>query len=342
VTVTARSDALVVDDLRVGFVAKGSTRHVVTGVSFAVKAGETLGLVGESGSGKTVTALACMGLLGPRDHATVSGSVRLGDCEIVGRSRRRLRRLLGAEISMIFQDPLASLDPAFTVGDQLVETIRAHTDLSRKRATERAIELLGHVGIPFPRLRFSSYPHELSGGMCQRVMIAIAVSCHPKVVIADEPTTALDVTVQARVLDLLRSLQDEFGMALLLISHDLAVVADCAERVAVMYRGEVVEMGDVEPVYHSPQHPYTEALLAATPHLYRRRGDDAALRDVGGVRAEPGAGCRFADRCRYAIGLCHDEAVELRLGDGHLVRCLRADELMLGGVTAHRSQLPVP
>ncbi|GAA2810412.1 ABC transporter ATP-binding protein [Saccharopolyspora taberi] len=252
-------------DLVVRFHTEDGGTDAVRGIGFAVEEGEILAVVGESGSGKSVTAMAALGLLPPT--AEVTGSIRVNGTEIVGCAPRDLRRIRGNEVAMIFQEPMTSLNPVFTIGWQLVEAIRLHTDLSTRRARARAVELLEAVGIPEPRRRLRHYPHQLSGGQRQRVLIAMALACDPRVLIADEPTTALDVTVQAGILSLLRDLRDRLGTAILLITHNMGVVADIADRVVVMYRGEVVEQAPVEQLFAEPQHAYTSALLAAVPRL---------------------------------------------------------------------------
>ncbi|MGP4020038.1 ABC transporter ATP-binding protein [Saccharopolyspora sp. 5N708] len=256
------SDVLSFTDLRVRFRTEDGVTDAVRGISFGIAPGEILAVVGESGSGKSVTAMSALGLLPPT--ADVTGGIALEDRELRGQDLRRVR---GKEIAMIFQEPMTSLNPVFTIGWQLVEAIRLHTDVPAEQARERAVELLDVVGIPEPRRRLKHYPHQLSGGQRQRVMIAMALACEPKVLIADEPTTALDVTVQAEILELLRDLRERLGMTILLITHDMGVVADLADRVVVMYRGEVVEQAPVEQLFSAPEHEYTEALLAAVPRL---------------------------------------------------------------------------
>ncbi len=327
---------LSVRDLEVSFpMPDGGMRPVVTGISFDVERGRTFGLVGESGSGKTVTALAIMGLLSgglsAHTRARLAGSAVLEGEELVGRSARELREVRGAEIAMIFQDPTSSLNPSLTVGHQIIETIRTHQRMSRRAAAEKAVALLDRVGIPSARIRLRAYPHEFSGGMRQRAMIAIALSCDPKVLIADEPTTALDVTVQAQVLDLLRSLQAEFAMGVLFITHDLGVIADSSDRLAVMYAGEVVEEGSVFEVFEQPRHPYTEALLASTPYMLGRTQRTIDLPEPSIATLTLAEGCRFAPRCVHAIDACRQSHPALVQHQGRLARCIRADELKLVG-----------
>ena len=321
---------LEVADLRVSFASRRGLVPVVTGVSYSLDEGKTLGLVGESGSGKTISSLAILGLLRRLPGATVTGSAKLDGRELLDLASDRLREIRGRDISMVFQDPTSSLNPSLTIGEQIVETIRAHRAVSGRAARDRAVELLRLAGIPSPEMRVRSYPHELSGGMRQRAMIAIALSCEPRVLIADEPTTALDVTIQAQILELLRSLQRRLGLAILLISHNLAVVADSCDRVAVMCAGEIVEQADVFELFDRPRHPYTEALLASTPQMIAlgtSRRDTVDLKEVSTLAH----GCRFAPRCRYAAGRCAEAPVPLAASGGRSVRCIRADELTLQG-----------
>ena len=296
-----------VDDLRVRFWTSRGIVHAVNGISFDVRPGETLGIVGESGSGKSVTALAMMGIL-PRAARIPSGSVKLDGRELIGLPERAWRRVRGKEIAMIFQDPMTSLNPVMTVGSQLREAIEEHLDLDRKAATRRAVELLEQVGIPSPGDRLRNYPHQFSGGMRQRVMIAMALACEPKLLIADEPTTALDVTIQAQILDLLRDLVAQRDTALILITHDLGVVAGMCERVQVMYAGTLVEAGTADEVFSKPRHPYTLGLLQSVPRL--DIGRRQPLHPIPGaprnMLSEPDA-CPFAPRCRYRIARCTEE-----------------------------------
>ncbi|MGN5236850.1 ABC transporter ATP-binding protein [Rhodococcus sp. SMB37] len=324
---------LEVRDLCVDFNTPHGWSRVVDNVNLTLNRGETLGLVGESGSGKTVTSLAVMGLLtGPR--VKVTGSVKLAGQELVGLPAREMNRLRGKSIGMIFQEPRRCLNPAFTVGDQIAEVVRRHrTDSSRKEAWARAVEMLDLVGIRQPDKRADDYPHQFSGGMCQRVMLAMALACEPVVLIADEPTTALDVTVQAQVLALLTELQDRMGLGVLFITHDLGVVAETCDRVAVLYGGQVMEMTDAEGLFYDPQHPYTEGLLASTPDAQIRA---ERLHAIPGTVPAPWdwpSGCRFHPRCSYAQdGRCDQGQVALGGPGDHLVRCVRADELSLEGI----------
>jgi oligopeptide/dipeptide ABC transporter ATP-binding protein len=319
------SRLLEVDSLEVQFFTRGGTAHAVRDVSFAIDRGETLGLVGESGSGKSVTAFSVMGLI------ELPGRITGGDIRWKGRSlldrpgRRYLQQIRGKELAIVFQDPMTSLNPLFTVDAQIGEVLRIHMGMSHAQAHTRVVELLDLVGIPSPRERAKSYPHQLSGGQRQRVMIAMALACEPELVIADEPTTALDVTIQAQILELLHELQQRLGLAVLLITHDLAVVAEVCRRVAVMYGGKIMEMGTAVDLYERPGHPYTKGLLGSTPRL------DVVVPRLLGIDGlppnllEPPPGCPFAPRCPLAISRCVDEMPPLaRHEHGREVACWRA------------------
>ncbi len=325
------TEVLAVDDLSVEFRTSHGWVRVVAGVGFRLAAGETLGLVGESGSGKSVTSLALLGMIGPPNGRIASGSVRLDGAELIGMPERELTRIRGREMAMIFQEPRRSLDPAFTVGDQIAETLRVHLGLSRRAAAARAVEMLDTVGIPDASRRVHDHPHRFSGGMAQRVMLAIALCCEPKVLVADEPTTALDVTVQAKVLDLMRDLQAEMGLAVLFISHDLGVVAEMCDDVAVMYAGQLVERSSADDVFFRPRHPYTGALLEAIPRPNLTGGRLAAIPGMVPPAHDWPSGCRFHPRCAHAVDRCRDEAPEL-VGDGAAVRCHLSGALSLRGV----------
>jgi oligopeptide/dipeptide ABC transporter ATP-binding protein len=313
---------LSVEDLRVEFWTQRGTVFAVNGVSFEIGAGETLGIVGESGSGKSVTALAILGIL-PRAARVAAGHARFGGRDLLTLSDRELRRIRGAEIAMVFQDPMTSLNPVLTIGRQLREAIETHLGLDRKAAEARAVELLDQVGIPSARSRIGDYPHQFSGGMRQRAMIAMALACEPKLLIADEPTTALDVTIQAQILDLLRTLVAERDTALILITHDLGVVAGMCERVHVMYAGMVMEEGPAESVFASPRHPYTLGLLQSVPRLDTPRG--RKLQPIEGAPRDmlrPLAACPFAPRCAYEVPDSHREVPRLyEVEPGHRVAC---------------------
>ncbi|MGH9190723.1 MAG: ABC transporter ATP-binding protein [Acidimicrobiales bacterium] len=325
------SRILEVDDLHVSFATAGGTAPAVRGVSLDVGEGEVLGVVGESGSGKSVTMLATLGLLPA--NAKVAGSVRYRDRELLGMPGAELRKLRGARIAMVFQDPVTSLNPVFTIGHQIAEAIRVHhREVGRKEAKRRAVELLERVGIPQADRRVDDYPHQFSGGMCQRAMIAMAISNGPDLLIADEPTTALDVTIQAQILDVLRAIQAETGMGIVLISHDLGVVAGLVDRVAVMYAGRVVEKGSVEDVYYRCRHPYTRGLLASLPRL-----DDDGRSRLTPIEGGPPSllalppGCAFAPRCSCAIDACTTEDPVLRRVGSVECACIRAEQIVASG-----------
>nr|BFE36633.1 dipeptide/oligopeptide/nickel ABC transporter permease/ATP-binding protein [Actinomadura rugatobispora] len=325
-----REALLVVRDLEISLSPPrtGPPVPVVSGLSFEVAPAEIVGLAGESGCGKTVTALALLGLVPPPGRIT-RGSIRLGGTELAGASAATLRAARARDLGVVFQEPHAALNPARTVEDQLTEPLRVHLGMSRRRARERAAELLDRVGIPEPAARLGAYPHELSGGMAQRVMIAAAIACEPRLLIADEPTTALDVTVQSQVLDLLADLRADTGMSVLLISHDLGVVADLCDRAIVLYAGEIAESAPVDTLYAAPRHPYTADLLRAVPR--NRPGGDLA--GIPGSVPRPGAwpaGCRFAPRCASALPGCSAAPVPLRRTGDHQVRCVRADLVTAG------------
>ncbi|MBX9613851.1 MAG: ABC transporter ATP-binding protein [Burkholderiales bacterium] len=311
---------LEIEDLHVEFPTQGGVMHAVDGVSLSLEEAGVLGIVGESGSGKSVTMMALMGLIAYPGRLRAR-ALRFAGHDLLGISDRERRRLVGKDMAMIFQDPTTSLNPCFTIGFQLIETLRLHTALDKTAARRRAIELLEQVGIPAPAARMQDYPHQLSGGMNQRVMIAMAISCNPRLLIADEPTTALDVTIQAQILDLLRNLQKERGMALVLITHNMGVVSEMAERVAVMYAGQVMDERSVGHLFRSPQHPYTEALLAALPEQGEVGRPLATIPGVvPGVFDRP-VGCLFAPRCGDATAHCQTVRPDLRDWQGGTVRC---------------------
>jgi peptide/nickel transport system ATP-binding protein len=290
---------LAVSDLHVSFATEDGLVRAVDGVSYTVEAGRTLGIVGESGSGKTVSSLSVMGLT-RASNTRISGSIRFGGEELVTASDDELRRIRGNDIAMIFQDPLSSLHPFFKIGDQLVEAVQAHRDVTKSQALDRAVEMLELVGIPDARRRAAGYPHEFSGGMRQRVMIAMALVNDPKLLIADEPTTALDVTVQAQILELMARLQAERGMAIVIITHDLGIVAELAGEVAVMYAGQIIEHAPTAAIFAAPEHPYTWGLLGSIPRLERPRGEDlVAIPGRPPSLINPPGGCRFHPRCPY-------------------------------------------
>jgi oligopeptide/dipeptide ABC transporter ATP-binding protein len=323
---------LEIDDLRTMFDTENGPVAAVDGVTLKVDAGEVVAIVGESGSGKSVTALSVMRLLPSGNGRVVRGSIRLLGRDLLGLRDAEMRRLRGGTMSMIFQDPVAALNPVFTIGDQIVETIRLHLDVSRAEARRRAIDMLDQVGIVDPAARLRQYPHELSGGMCQRVMIAIALVCDARLLIADEPTTGLDVTVQAQILDLCKEMRALHDVGILLITHDMGVVADLADRVVVYYAGQVVEEAAVYEFFRRPLHPYSAGLMTCIPDPWAR---SARMRVIPGtvprLDSLP-AGCRFSTRCEFATDVCRTQNPDLvDKGGGRRVRCHRADELTLRG-----------
>jgi peptide/nickel transport system ATP-binding protein len=318
---------LSVRDLRTYFRTHAGLARAVDGVSFEVRSGETLGIVGESGCGKSVTALSVLRLIQPPGRIESGSHVSFEGQDLMALGEEAMRRVRGNRIAMIFQEPMTALNPVFTVGDQIAEVARIHQGASRRQAWERAVEMLTLVGIPSPAERAKAYPHQLSGGMRQRVLIAMALVMNPALVIADEPTTALDVTIQAQILELLASLQQRFGTAIMLITHDLGVVAEVASRVIVMYGGQVVEEASVRDLFARAHHPYTEGLLRAMPRVGHAR---ERLTVIPGTVPPPTAwptGCRFRDRCPYAWERCASEHPPLyRIGEGHVSRCHLAEE----------------
>jgi peptide/nickel transport system ATP-binding protein len=328
------SPLLSVRDLVTAFRTDGGWIRAVDGVSFDVPEGGTVGIVGESGCGKSVTSLSIMRLVPTPPGRIESGQIDYRGKNLLALSEKEMRALRGHKISMIFQEPMTSLNPVYTVGDQIVEVVRLHKPSSRRDARARAIEMLGLVGIPSPETRVDAYPHQLSGGMRQRVMIAMALACEPDLLIADEPTTALDVTIQAQILDLLARLQKKLGMSVVLITHDLGVVAEFAQQIVVMYAGRVVERGAVADVFARPKHPYTRGLLRSVPPLGQPRGDASRpkrLPTIEGVvpdLAKLPPGCRFEERCSDRDARCKTEEPPLApIGDERLSRCFFADRL---------------
>ncbi len=316
---------LEVDNLHTYFRVDGGEFRAVEGVSFQVEAGRTLGIVGESGCGKSVTSLSVMGLLAKPAGRVAEGSIRFDGTDLLGLPDAALRDLRGNRLAMIFQEPMTSLNPAFTIGDQIIEGLRRHRGLNAAEARAQAIEMLRKVRIPAPEQRIDDYPHKLSGGMRQRAMIAMALACGPQLLIADEPTTALDVTVQAQILDLLRDLQRDTGTAILLISHDMGVIAEMADKVAVMYAGGVVEEAPVADLFAAPQHPYTIGLLGSIPRLDGEQDRLAAIEGSVPDLMAPPPGCRFAPRCPFAEPACDAAPPALRdIAPGHRVACWRA------------------
>ena len=345
---------LEIRELQTHFFTDDGVVRAVDGVSLALESGRTLAVVGESGSGKSVTALSVLRLVATPPGRIVGGSIRFRGRDLLSLSEPEMRGIRGREISMIFQEPMTSLNPVYTCGAQIMEVLELHLKLDRAAAKRQAIELLKRVGIPSPEQRVDEYPHQMSGGMRQRVMIAMALACRPALLIADEPTTALDVTIQAQILELLRSLQRELEMSVLLITHDLGVVAETADQVAVMYAGQVVETCSVREIFHATRHPYTAGLLASLPRLGATpaggaggpEGSKPRLRVIPGQVPDPTrfpAGCRFHPRCPLAVERCRTEAPALRdVGGGHLARCHRAEEIASGAVDPVAPASPPP
>lgn len=313
---------LEIDGLTTAFWGEGGTGVKVDHISFHVEEGETVCIVGESGCGKTVTSLSVMGLLG-RNGRVLEGEVRFDGHGLLSMTEKELDQIRGNEIAMIFQDPLTSLNPAFTVGNQIAESIRAHMGFSTKEARKRAEEMLRKVGMPDAGETMRKYPHMLSGGMRQRVMIAMALCCRPKLLIADEPTTALDVTIQAQIMQLLKELQKENDMSIILITHDIGLVANMADRVLVMYAGQLIEEAPVKELFHNPRHPYTQALLASVPTI--RDNADRVLCAIPGMvpeKYDTMTGCRFAERCQYRRAECGKPQKDYVFGEGHTAKCI--------------------
>ena len=320
---------LEVKDLKTHFFTMDGVVKAVDGVSYDLEEGETLGLVGESGCGKSVSALSVMRLIPNPPGEIISGEILLDGEDILKVDMEDMRNIRGAKISMVFQEPMTSLNPVLTVERQLTETLQLHMGMSKEESQREGVNLLSRVGIPAPESRIKQYPHQFSGGMRQRVMIAMALSCNPRLIIADEPTTALDVTIQAQILDLMKSLTTEFGVALIVITHNLGVVARYADRVNIMYAGKVIERGNAREIYANPRHPYTVGLLRSVPRLDLPRR--AKLDPIEGQPPDlihlPG-GCSFAPRCKWAVDKCKTDIPELtEAGEGHLSACWRAEDL---------------
>ncbi|QVK34717.1 ABC transporter ATP-binding protein [Pseudomonas syringae] len=323
---------LSISDLTVRFA--GAPANVVDGVSFSVKRGKTLAIVGESGCGKSVTSMGLMGLLPTTAKVGASDSLLIDEA-LLGMSEERLLDVRGNRMAMIFQEPMTSLNPVFTIGEQIAESVMRHQGLSDKAARQRALDMLEKVRVPDARQRLDAYPHELSGGMRQRAMIAMALANDPALIIADEPTTALDVTIQAQILSLIANLQTETGTAMILITHDLGVVAEVADEVMVMYAGRVVESGPVKTLFDDPQHPYTIGLMGSMPSIGPREGRLATINGRVPTPAEMPSGCRFAGRCPFVIQQCRDERPPLlELSPGHFAACIRAPLEQHVGVSA--------
>lgn len=313
---------LEVKDLKVSFVGKKKTTNIVAGLSFAVEKGKTLCIVGESGCGKSMTSLSVMGLL-PKT-GRIEGEILLKGENLASKSMKQMSKIRGNQVSMIFQEPMTSLNPVQTVGKQIAETIIIHQNVNKKEARLKAIEMLKLVGIPSPEKRVDAYPHELSGGMRQRVMIAIALSCNPELLIADEPTTALDVTIQAQILDLMKNLQKELDMGIIMITHDLAVVSEMADTVLVMYAGKAVEYGSRNEVFNNPLHPYTQGLMKCIPDVDAEEEVEELFVIKGSVPSpdEMPKGCRFVDRCPFAQEICRNHAPKVTaMEEQHAVSC---------------------
>lgn len=321
-------DALNIENLHVSFQTGKGNKLAVDGISFSVGHGEIFGLVGESGCGKSVSSMSILRLISPPGRIT-EGSIKVGGIDILSLSERDMQEIIrGSKVSMIFQEPMTSLNPLITIGEQIAETLRVHKGYSKKQAKEEAIRQLKNVGIPMPEKHYGSYPHALSGGMRQRVMIAIAMACEPALLIADEPTTALDVTIQAQILELMKKVRTETKTSILLITHDLGVVADMCDRVAVMYCGRIVEEGMTKEILHYPRHPYTKGLIASIPSI---DGKDTMLHNIQGTVPqiyEGAAGCYFANRCEHCMEKCRCEAPVLEsIGENHKVACHQHGDL---------------
>jgi oligopeptide/dipeptide ABC transporter ATP-binding protein len=315
-----------IQNLKTYFFVRGKVAKAVDDVSFSVRSGQTIGLVGESGCGKSVTAHSIIQLIPEPPGKIVGGKIFFDGIDLLDLSERQMRRIRGNRVSMIFQEPMTSLNPVFTVGEQVGEVIRLHQHFSRKETLRRVVEIFQLVGIPAPQKRLSDYPHQMSGGMRQRVMIAMALACNPKLMIADEPTTALDVTIQAQILDLMNKLKDETGAAILFITHDLGVIAEMAQHVVVMYAGKMMEYADVETLFAGPKHPYTVGLMQSIPVLGRKT-QDGRLSTIKGVVPSlfnlPG-GCLFSDRCPDVFDDCHRIEPDMYgVGNNHTARCLK-------------------
>ena len=316
-------EVLSVTDLKISFATESGRYTVVEGVSFSINAGEVLGLVGESGCGKSVTAMSLVSLLPSPPSHREKGSIKLSGKEIAGLAESELQKIRGAEVGFIFQEPMSSLNPVLTIGYQLSEALLLHQKINKKQAHEKAVEMLNLVGVSDPELRTEQYPHELSGGMRQRVMIAMALMCSPKLLIADEPTTALDVTIQAQILDLLNSLRSKLGMAILMITHDLGVVAETCSQVVVMYAGRIIERGPVAEVFGDPKHPYTKALIASSPRDAARQSQLPTIPGIVAAPADRKVGCSFAPRCPLVTEKCRVDK-PLLTAEAHAVECWHA------------------
>jgi peptide/nickel transport system ATP-binding protein len=318
--------------LKTHFATDDGMVRAVDGVDLTIARGETLGVVGESGCGKTVTAMSVLKLIAMPPGRIVEGSILWRGRDLVPLPPEEMNRVRGKEIAIVFQEPMTSLNPVYTVGEQIAEVVRLHENVGRRAALDKTVEMLRLVHIPNPERRLHDYPHQFSGGMRQRVMIAMALSCNPQLLIADEPTTALDVTIQAQILELLQEMKSRFGMAIMLITHAMGVVAETAQRVAVMYAGKVIEEAPVEKLFGRPSHPYTKGLIRSIPRIDKAATRKTRLEAIAGVvpsLLDPPPGCRFAPRCRYAIAVCREAVPPLReIEPGHRVACVRAEEVM--------------
>ncbi len=315
---------LTIRNLHTYFFTDEGVAKAVDGVDLELKEGGTLGVVGESGCGKSVTALSVMRLIPDPPGKITQGEILFGGTNLLDLSEAAMRKIRGRSISMIFQEPMTSLNPVFQIGDQISEVLRLHEGMSRKEAWDRSVEMLKLVGIPSPERRVQEYPHQLSGGMRQRAMIAMALACSPKLMIADEPTTALDVTIQAQILELINRLQKDKGMSVILITHNLGVIAETAQKVAVMYAGRIVEYAEVKPIFGNPMHPYTQGLLKSIPRLDEDHARKARLEAIPGLvpsLLELPPGCKFSNRCKYVFEKCVEEPQLIEAEPGHMVRC---------------------
>jgi peptide/nickel transport system ATP-binding protein len=315
---------LTIRNLHTYFFTDEGVAKAVDGVDLELKEGGTLGVVGESGCGKSVTALSVMRLIPDPPGKITQGEILFGGTNLLDLSEAAMRKIRGRSISMIFQEPMTSLNPVFQIGDQISEVLRLHEGMSRKAAWDRSVEMLKLVGIPSPERRVQEYPHQLSGGMRQRAMIAMALACSPKLMIADEPTTALDVTIQAQILELMNHLQRDKGMSVILITHNLGVIAETAQKVAVMYAGRIVEYTEVKPIFGNPMHPYTQGLLKSIPRLDQDHARKARLEAIPGLvpsLLELPPGCKFSNRCKYVFEKCVEEPQLIEAEPGHMVRC---------------------
>ena len=328
VKILSKEKLIDVSNLKTHFFTEEGVVKAVDGVDYEIYPGETIGIVGESGCGKSVTSLSIMRLIESPPGRIVDGSIMFGGKDLTQLPQKEMRKIRGNDISMIFQEPMTSLNPVYTVGDQIAEAILLHKDVNKKQARQQSIEMLRKVGIPLPEQRVDEYPHQLSGGMRQRVMIAMALSCDPQLLIADEPTTALDVTIQAQILDLMNDLKDRLGMAIMMITHDLGVIAEVADRIAVMYAGKVVEYTDAESLFANPKHPYTWGLMHSIPRLDKTVEKLYAIPGMVPSPLDFPKGCKYNTRCELADEKCIDGEPPLEeMEDGHEVRCWHVDKL---------------